>query len=59
MKAVVEHISLFFHCMPGWKDCPKCGNKEPRWIATTSEYDHYCQDCDIRYTDKGEIYASS
>lgn len=56
MKAIIECIGHFFHGMDGWKECPKCGNKDPKLISTTNEYDHYCQKCDIRYTNDGLIY---
>ena len=56
MKATVEHISLFRHCMNGWVPCPRCGRDE-RWLLdTTNEYENYCLDCDIRYTREGEVY---
>jgi len=56
MTAVVDFISIMRRCMNSWVPCPQCGRDDRHWLRTDNEYDMYCPDCEIRYTDKGEIF---
>lgn len=56
MFATVGEIGIFTKCDFPAGQCPQCrGNTV--LLGTTNEWKNWCKDCDIRFSDKGEIYG--